>query len=117
MSTPVDITDLPAPIRAYLTAHGARDTGTALRHFTATPVVVDDGVTYRGTDEVRDFLANAGSEFTYTTELRGAERVDDARWVAQQRLEGDFPGGVADLDHRFTLDGDLIAELVIAPVA
>ena len=36
-------------------------------------------------------------------------------WVATNRLEGDFPGGVVDLRYRFAMDGDLIAELVIAP--
>jgi hypothetical protein len=34
--------------------------------------------------------------------------------VAVIHIEGDFPGGVADLDYRFTLDGDLIGELSIA---
>ena len=44
-----------------------------------------------------------------------AERVDDAHWVATNRLEGDFPGGVVDLAYRFTLRGDRIAGLHIAP--
>ena len=35
--------------------------------------------------------------------------------MAVNRLEGNFPGGVADLNFRFTLAGDRIAELVIAP--
>jgi hypothetical protein len=35
--------------------------------------------------------------------------------VAVNHLEGSFPGGVVDLAYRFTMDGDLIAELVIAP--
>ena len=68
-----------------------------------------------GPTEVLDFLRHAGGEYTYTTELVGAERVDDAHWVAVNRLEGDFPGGVAELRYRFTLADDLITELVIAP--
>jgi hypothetical protein len=32
-----------------------------------------------------------------------------------QHLEGDFPGGVADLHFRFALDGALISQLVIEP--
>lgn len=78
-------------------------------------MVVDQGETFRGTHRVVDFLRSAGGEFTYTTELVGAQRVDDAHWVAVNRLEGDFPGGVADLRYRFTLADDLIAELVIGP--
>ncbi|WP_210440217.1 nuclear transport factor 2-like protein [Nocardioides xinjiangensis] len=110
---------LPPTIRAFLAAHAARQVDAAARAFssspTSPPVVVDDGHTYRGTEEVRRFLRDAGGQYTYTTELVGAERVDDTRWVAVNRIEGDFPGGVAELRFRFTLVDDRIAELVIAP--
>ncbi|MGY1915176.1 nuclear transport factor 2 family protein [Blastococcus sp. SYSU DS0973] len=117
MTTPTSIhTDqLPATIRGYLTAHEARDTDSALRAFMPTAVVVDEGITYRGTEGIGGFLTRAGAGFTYTTTLVAAERTDDAHWVAVVRLEGDFPGGVADLRYRFEMDGDLIAHLVIAP--
>jgi ketosteroid isomerase-like protein len=117
MTTPTSIpTDqLPATIRDYLAAHTARDAETAIRAFTPTAVVVDDGTTYRGTEEIRRFLTRAGAEFTYTTTLAGAQRVDDATWIAVNHLEGDFPGGVVDLRYRFTMAGDLVAELAIAP--
>ncbi len=39
----------------------------------------------------------------------------DDRWVAVNRLEGDFPGGAVELRYRFALVDDLISELVIAP--
>lgn len=106
---------LPATIRDYLAAHAAGETEAAARSFTASAVVRDEGRTFRGTAEVLDFLRSAGSEFTYTTELIGAQRVDDRHWVAINRLEGDFPGGVAELHYRFTLAGDLVDELDIAP--
>lgn len=111
---------LPAPIRGYLAAHEARDADTALRAFTPTAVVVDDGRTYRGTAQIRTFLTEAGAPFRYTTTLVGAERAGDeragdVRWIATHRLEGDFPGGVADLRYRFAMEGDRIATLVIAP--
>ena len=117
MSTPTTIqpSRLPATIRGFLTAHEARDTDTAIRAFGTSAVVVDEGRTFRGTDEILEFLSGAGAEFTYTTELVGAQCIDEARWVTTHRLEGDFPGGVAELDFRFTTDGDRIAELVIAP--
>jgi ketosteroid isomerase-like protein len=117
MTTPTSIrpSELPATVRAFLAAHAARDVEAAIRFFTATAVVVDQGQTFRGTDEVLGFLRNAGAEFTYTTELVGAQRLDEASYVATNRLEGDFPGSRADLDHRFAMDGDLITELVIAP--
>jgi ketosteroid isomerase-like protein len=117
MTTPTSIRpdQLPAPIRGWLTAHAARDVDAAVRTFTPDAVVVDEGRTHRGTEEVRRWLRDAGTQFTYTTRLVGAERVDDTHWVAVNRLEGDFPGGVAELRYRFTMAGDLVAELVIAP--
>ncbi|MCZ2860300.1 nuclear transport factor 2 family protein [Blastococcus sp. VKM Ac-2987] len=117
MTSPTSIQpdQLPVMIRGYLAAHDAGDADTALRAFTPTAVVVDDGITYRGTEEIRRFLAKAGAEFTYTSTLVAAERSDDAHWVATKHLEGDFPGGVVDLRYRFAMDGDLVAELVIAP--
>src|SRR5919112_4459449 len=117
MTTPTSIqpSQLPATIHAFLAAHTARDTDTAIRAFSTAAVVVDQGQTFRGTDEILGFLCDAGAEFTYTTQLIGAQCIDEARWVASNRLEGDFPGGVAELDYRFTMDGDHIAELVIAP--
>jgi hypothetical protein len=78
-------------------------------------VVTDQGQTFRGTEEILGFLRQAGSELTYTTELTGARHLDDEHWVAINRLEGDFPRGVAELSYRFTLTDDLIAGLVIAP--
>lgn len=117
MTTPIAIqpVQLPAPVRGFLAAHTARDADTAIGAFTPNAVVTDEGRTFRGTEEIAGFLRHSGSDFTYTTELTGARRVDDEHWVAVNHLEGNFPGGVVDLAYRFTMDGDLIAELVIAP--
>lgn len=106
-------TELPATIQAFLAAHVAEEADAAARTFSPDAVVVDDGRTFRGTAQVLDFLRHAGSQFTYTVELVSARREDDARWAVLNRLEGDFPGGVADLTYRFTLADDLITELTI----
>ena len=113
--TSISPAQLPATIRGYLAAHVARETDAALRAFTPTAVVVDEGHSFRGAEEILGFLRKAGAQFSYTTELIAARRIDDTHWVATNRLTGDFPGGVADLDYRFTMNDDLIAELVIAP--
>ncbi|WP_030483500.1 nuclear transport factor 2 family protein [Nocardioides aequoreus] len=115
MTTTQDIhpDQLPTTIRAFLAAHTAREASAALRCLTEDVVVTDQGETFRGTEQVRDFLLHAGSEFTYTTQLVAARRLDDIHWVAVLHLEGDFPGGVADLDYRFTLTDGLVSELAI----
>jgi ketosteroid isomerase-like protein len=117
MTAPTNVQpqQVPAAIRDYLAAHEARDANTALRAFTPAAVVVDDGTTYHGREEIHDFLSRAGAQFTYTTTRVAAERTDDAHWVITNHLQGNFPGGAVDLRYQFTMDHDLIAELVIAP--
>lgn len=106
---------LPAVVRTYLTAHRTRDVATALSTFTADAAVTDEGHTFRGREAIGNWLGNAGSEYTFTTEFTGATTTDAVHIDVVQRLEGNFPGGVADLHYRFTLDGDLISRLVIEP--
>jgi ketosteroid isomerase-like protein len=113
--TTIQAAELPSAIRSFLTAHAARDADTAVRAFTPDAVVTDEGHTFRGTGEILEFLRHSGSEFSYTTELIAAQRVDGEHWVVVNRLEGNFPGGVVDLAYRFTLAADRICELVIAP--
>jgi ketosteroid isomerase-like protein len=105
--------ELPAPIRAFLAAHSAREADAAAGTFTHDAVVVDQGETFHGSEQVLDFLRNAGSEFTYTSELIAARRDDDTHWRAVVRIEGNFPGNVADLAYQFTVTDDLISELTI----
>ncbi|SEO30384.1 nuclear transport factor 2-like protein [Actinacidiphila rubida] len=107
--------DLPAVVTRYLDAHRAHDTSTAISAFTLDATVTDDGRTYEGTAVIEAWLTRSSSEYTYTTTLTGAERVDAAHWTATNRLEGDFPGGVVDLNYRFTLRDGLIERLVIEP--
>jgi hypothetical protein len=106
---------LPATIKTYLTAHAAREGGGALSAFTAEAVVTDEGQDHAGLDEIEAWLTGSASEYTYTTEFVSATSVDDATVDVLQHLEGDFPGGVADLHFRFSLDGPLIKRLVIEP--
>ncbi|MFF3577357.1 nuclear transport factor 2-like protein [Streptomyces mirabilis] len=106
---------LPEVITRYLTAHRAHDTAVALATFTQDATVIDDGNTYQGTTAIERWLNRSATEFTYTTELTGAERTDASHYTATQHLEGDFPGGTVDLRYRFTLRGDLVERLVIEP--
>jgi ketosteroid isomerase-like protein len=106
---------LPETITSYLTAHQARELDTAIGCYTADATVVDEGNTYRGPDEIRGWLERSASEYTYTIELTGAQRIDDDHYVAIHHLEGDFPGGVVDLRFQFTLREGRIAALTIEP--
>ncbi|MFV9633724.1 nuclear transport factor 2 family protein [Mycobacterium neumannii] len=111
--TAISRDELPWAVATYLTAH--RDVTTALTAFTVDATATDEGHTYRGHGEIADWVRNAASGYTYSTELVSATRSGDGHFDVLQHLEGDFPGGVADLHFRFTLDGEFITRLVIEP--
>ncbi|MBY8875505.1 nuclear transport factor 2 family protein [Micromonospora sp. PLK6-60] len=114
-ATAVNWDDLPAVITGFLSAHQAREADAAVGAFAADAVVTDEGRSHRGTAEIRNWLVNGGSEYTYTTEFVDAHRVGAGRFDVAQHLEGDFPGGAADLRYRFVLAGNLITRLTIEP--
>jgi ketosteroid isomerase-like protein len=112
MDTNTHTAQLPLTIRAYLDAQEARDADAALTHLTPEAVISDVGESFSGEDGLRRFVTEAGAEFTVTTEITGVCR-DGEIWVVSHHLEGDFPGGTADLDYRFALDGERIARIDI----
>jgi ketosteroid isomerase-like protein len=111
-SSTVPVTQLPPAIRSYLTAHEARDVDGALAAFTSDARVTDQGEAFEGTPAVRRFLSGAGAD-TFTTQHLGAQRTADSAWDVHVRIEGDFPGGTADLTYRFELADDLVRRLDI----
>jgi ketosteroid isomerase-like protein len=107
--------ELPAVIQRYQAAHDEHDTDRALAAFTSDATVIDEDRKYRGYDEIRHWLSTVAHEFTYTRTQIDAEVIDGDTWLVRNRLEGNFPGGVANLRYRFVLRKGLIAELAIAP--
>jgi len=109
----IDPAQLPGVIAIYLTAHQARDLDRAVSSYQPDATVTDEGRTYHGHDEIRAWLSRSASEFTYTTEVTGATRLDSDHYDVTHHLEGNFPGGQVDLHFRFTLRDGAIADLVI----
>lgn len=105
---------LPDTIKTFMTALDAQEVDRALDTFVTDAVVTDEGRDYTGRDEIGAWLAASVSEYTYSSTFTGATKTDTTVDVGQH-LEGDFPGGVADLHYRFTLDGTLVSRLVIEP--
>lgn len=106
---------LPAVVAQYLQAHDRHDTEATLAVFAPVAVVVDDGASYAGRDEIRSWLQRAASEFTYTRTFLEAVPGADGSWVVRNRIEGDFPGGLVDLSYRVAVADGLITRLEIAP--
>jgi len=112
MDTNTTTEQLPTTIRAFIEAHEARDADAALALLTPGAVISDVGESFTGEDSLRRFVSEAGAEFTYTDEITTVT-LEGEIWVVGHHLEGDFPGGVADLDYRFSLEGEQIARLDI----
>jgi ketosteroid isomerase-like protein len=109
----IDPTELPEIITTYLEAHKARDLDVAVGSYSPDATVTDEGRTYRGREEIRAWLSRSASEFTYTIEMTGVTKLDDDHYDVMHHLEGDFPGGQADLHFRIALRDGAIAHLVI----
>ena len=77
--------------------------------------MIDEDKTYVGTEAIRGWLDTAASEFPYTRTLLGAEPLGGGSWLVRNRLDGNFPGGTAELRYQFSLQGELIDRLEIAP--
>ena len=108
-------TSTPAVITRYFAAQAARNFDTLVTLFADDAIVIDEGKTRRGTKEIRAWRENVASVYEYSTDLVGVEAADEGEYVARVHLEGNFPGGTVDLHYRFTVDGDSISRLVIAP--
>ncbi len=107
------MTATPHVIASYYDAAANGDLEALLKCFTPEAHVLDEGQHYRGIAEVRRWRESAASRYTYTTEITGIDQAGDDEYVVATHLEGDFPGGVVDLEQRFTVSGDLISELLI----
>jgi uncharacterized protein (TIGR02246 family) len=104
----------PDVITRYFAAQATRDFDTLVRLFADEAVVIDEGKTRRGTQEIRAWRENVASVYEYTTDVVGVEAADEGKYVARVHLEGNFPGGTVDLRYSFTVDGDSIHRLEIA---
>jgi ketosteroid isomerase-like protein len=109
----IDPAELPAVITSYLKAHMARDVDVAVKSYAIDGVVTDEGKTYRGAKEIRQWLSRSASEFTYTIEITGATKVNANSFIVMHHLEGNFPGGRVDLQFRFNLRDGAISHLTI----
>lgn len=102
---------LPQPITAYFTADKG-DIEAFSRCFTENAVVQDEGKTYRGLMAIKEWKANASTEYQYTS-VPFASEVKDEKIIVTSRVTGNFPGSPVDLRFFFQLIGDKIASLEI----
>ena len=102
-------------IRRYFDLDADRDIESIVALFSDDAIVVDEGETRHGTEEIRAWQVGPASKYTYTTTVAAIEPTDSNRYRALARLEGNFPGGIVDLKWDFTVSGGQISRLEIAP--
>jgi hypothetical protein len=105
--------NLPEPIAAYFAADRL-DAEAVARCFTNNAVVKDEGRTHSGVTEIRQWKSETSKKYTYTCEPIGVEQ-NSGTTVVTCHLEGNFPGGKADLRFFFHLERGKIANLEIVP--
>ena len=105
--------NLPEPIAAYFAADRLGVEAVA-RCFTNDAVVKDEGRTHRGITEIKQWKTETSAKYTYTCEPTRAEE-NSGTTVVTCHLEGNFPGGKADLRFFFRLERGKIANLEIIP--
>jgi hypothetical protein len=106
---------VPEVIRRYFALDADREIDSIAALFSDGATVVDEGETREGTTAIRAWQTGPASQYTYTTDVLGAVAVTADRFVVTGRLTGNFPGGITDLRWDFTVVGDRISRLVIAP--
>jgi ketosteroid isomerase-like protein len=106
-------TDLPPPVAAYFAADTTRAEAVA-QCFTDGAVVIDERQEYRGRTAIARWKAETSAKFRYSVERLDVHVTGDQATVTG-RVTGDFPGSPVQLQYHFTLDGDKIARLEIAP--
>jgi ketosteroid isomerase-like protein len=118
MSTQPNVTEhttetAPEVVTRYLEAADRGDIRALAASFTPDGTVVDEGVTYRGRDEIIGWREQLDSKWVYTSTVTGSRAVDDHTFLIGVLVEGNFPGGRADLTYSFSVDGDLLTALTI----
>ena len=105
--------NLPEPVAAYFAADRL-DGDAVARCFTGNAIVKDEGYTYDGLDAIKQWKTETSRKYTYTCEPIRMEQKDGTT-IVTCHLEGNFPGGKADLRFSFRLERGKIATLEIIP--
>jgi ketosteroid isomerase-like protein len=106
--------DVPAAIRAFMGATNAGDPAAFVAAFTEDGFVSDWGREFRGHEAIAEWdrSDNIGKRSRF--ELLGLKPgTGDQQFVATMVVTGDGYNGTSDLE--FTVRGDRVARLVIAP--
>ena len=106
---------LPPPVADYFAADFNDDPDRLLRAFAPDAEVIDEGRRHAGHHQIAAWKAEASARYRYVATPFSVIHEAGGRVTVAAHLVGDFPGSPLDLRYRFTLTGDRIAVLEIAP--
>ena len=108
-------TSAPDVVHRYFELDAERDIDGIVALFTNDATVVDEGETHLGAAAIRAWRTGPASTYDYRTTVIKTERTGDNQYRVTARLDGNFPGGTVELRHDFTVTGDRVVYLHIAP--
>jgi hypothetical protein len=108
-------TKVPDVVERYFERDADRDVDSIVDLFAPHATVVDERQEHHGIAEIRAWQTGAASKYIYRTEITNTEALAPDRYLVTGRLTGNFPGGTAELKWDFTIAGQHITRLVIAP--
>lgn len=106
-------TNLPQAVTGYFEASNRFDAESAAACFTPDAIVRDEGKTYVGTEQIRNWVSHASKEYQPQASVVGAEQRED-KLVVTANITGQFPQSPIDLDFEFSLRDEKIAELSVS---
>lgn len=111
-NAPVPV-ELPAPVADFF-AHETTDPQAVAQCFQESAVVRDENHEHRGRAAIAAWNADVVRRYQFTSEPLTA-RTKGAQTVVTCRVSGSFPGSPAKLRFRFTVEGQHISRLEVAP--
>jgi hypothetical protein len=103
---------LPDNIEGLVKAQNDLDSTAFAAHFTADATVSDEGSSYYGRDEIRDWIQEASEK--YSMQLKPIDfSQNGSKGKLTVEVSGTFPGSPAVMEYHFGFEDTLIGSLKI----
>jgi ketosteroid isomerase-like protein len=101
---------LPAPIAGFVQAQNEQDSARFAHYFTANAIVSDEGHTYSGRAEIKEWIQQATAKYhMHATPIDYQQSGTSAILTAE--VTGTFPGSPAVMQYHLELEDSLSSSL------
>jgi uncharacterized protein YbjT (DUF2867 family) len=105
---------IASTLASFVKANNDRDTDSVAACFSRGAVVHDDGQIMRGTDEIRQWVAELFRKFQYVVAPTNVRELENGA-ILTATITGNFPGALVSLDYHCRTLGDKIDVMIIQP--